>query len=76
MTNEEILAKVLDVNIKSIRLHKSANLRINEAVEAMEIAVADVGKQKELLKAFVDWQKKYKDSSYVDMFNIDTYLEK
>ncbi len=31
-------------------------------------------RKKELIK-FAEWQKKYKDSSYVDMFNIDEYLK-
>ncbi len=27
------------------------------------------------LLAFTEWQKKYKDSSYVDMFNVAEYLK-
>lgn len=28
-----------------------------------------------MLLAFTEWQKKYKDSSYVDMFNVEEYLK-
>jgi hypothetical protein len=36
MNAEEILAKVLEVDVKSIRLHKSSTLRVSEAIDAME----------------------------------------
>lgn len=36
MNKKEILAKILDVDVKSINLHKSGTLRVDEALEAME----------------------------------------
>ena len=34
-SNEEILAEVIDVDVKSIKLHKSSTVRVDEALEAM-----------------------------------------
>lgn len=35
-SNEEILADVIGVNVKSIALHKSSTVRVDEALEAMD----------------------------------------
>lgn len=37
-SNQEILAYVIGVDVKSIKLHKSATVRVDEALKAMEIA--------------------------------------
>jgi hypothetical protein len=50
-------------------LHSDLINAVNEA-----FALYNVVGQSEQLKEFVKWQKKYKDSSYVDCFNVDTYL--
>ena len=34
-----------------------------------------VSQQRELLKAYSDWHKKYRDSSYIDPYNVDNYLQ-
>jgi hypothetical protein len=38
-------------------------------------AIPVVSQQRELLKAYADYHMKYRDSSYVDPFNVDKYLE-
>ena len=37
--------------------------------------LAVVSQRSELLKAYAEYHMKYRDSSYVDPFNVDKYLE-
>ena len=39
-----------------------------------KLTLTDVSQQSELLKAYSDWHKKYRDSSYLDPYNVDNYL--
>ena len=39
-----------------------------------QLLLHNVSQQRELLKAYSDWHKKYRDSSYFDPYNVDNYL--
>ena len=40
-----------------------------------QLTIPVVSQQREMLKAYSDWHKKYRDSSYLDPYNVDNYLK-
>jgi hypothetical protein len=56
-------------------LNDYARSKVKNNVVLPDVSLSDGIEGEELLKGFTDWQKKYKDSSYVNMFDYKEYLK-
>jgi hypothetical protein len=54
--------------------HYDAMIEFAKHYHTQQLTLTDVSQQRELLKAYSDWHKKYRDSSYFDPYNVDNYL--
>jgi hypothetical protein len=48
---------------------------LNAIALVKKLTIPVVSQQRELLKDYSDWHKKYRDSSYLDPYNVDNYLK-
>jgi len=60
------IIKALDKDIKRLKVRRKNYKE--------KLTLTSVSQQRELLKAYSDWHKKYRDSSYLDPYNVDNYL--
>ena len=61
------IIKALDKDIKRLKVRRKNYKE--------KLTLTSVSQQRELLKAYSDWHKKYRDSSYLDPYNVDNYLK-
>ena len=67
------LAELMKVNLDENELLYDYIFEAHRLVK--KLIIPDVSQQSELLKAYSDWHKKYRDSSYLDPYNVDNYLK-